>query len=238
KRFALIGDAAVCGYLRWKKDRAGRVVDAMIHITFVVATITLIAYLSIENIYVILAIFLAAWIVLHSLLLLAQRLRQKGKISTSFIGMIVAHIGIAVFLFGATITTQYGVEKDIKMKVNETVEIKGNSFIFRGVERFSGANYTGNKGAIEVLRGKQKIAILKPEKRQYATGMPMTEAAINPSLLRDIYVALGEPLGDGAWSLRLYYKPLVRWIWLGGLLIAIGALLAAFDKRYRRKRRT
>jgi cytochrome c-type biogenesis protein CcmF len=90
---------------------------------------------------------------------------------------------------------------------------------------------------IDVAYQGEKIATLKPEKRQYVTGMPMTEAAIDPSLSRDLYVALGESLGAGAWSLRLYYKPLIRWIWLGGLLIMLGALLAAFDRRYRLKAR-
>ncbi|WP_369178606.1 heme lyase CcmF/NrfE family subunit [Candidatus Thiodubiliella endoseptemdiera] len=226
---------AIGGYLRWKKDKLDRVVDVTIHMVFVISTITLITYLSIDNIYVVLATFLSTWIVLHSLLLLVQRLAQRGNPSMAFIGMIVAHIGIAVFLFGATVTTQYGVEKDIKMTLNETVTIKGYDFTFRGVTTLQGVNYTGNKGVIDVAYEGDKIATLKPEKRQYVTGMPMTEAAIDPSLFRDLYVALGESLGNGAWSLRLYYKPLIRWIWLGGLLIALGALLAAFDKRYRLK---
>ncbi|CAC9436919.1 Cytochrome c heme lyase subunit CcmF [Bathymodiolus heckerae thiotrophic gill symbiont] len=226
---------AVGAFLRWKKDSISRVVDLIIHIVFVILTLTLIVFLSIDNIFVVLALFLFAWIVLHSLTLLVQRLRQKGKPNMAFFGMIVAHIGIAVFLLGATVTTQYGVEKDIKMSLNETVEIKSYAFTFRGVENLNGANYTGSKGVIDVAYQGEKIATLRPEKRQYVTGMPMTEAAIDPSFYRDIYVALGESLGEGAWSLRLYYKPLIRWIWLGGLFIVFGALLAAFDRRYRLK---
>jgi cytochrome c-type biogenesis protein CcmF len=98
------------------------------------------------------------------------------------------------------VTTQYGVEKDIKMSLNETVEIKGYAFTFKGVSALQGANYTGNKGVIDVVYQGAKIATLKPEKRQYVTGMPMTEAAIDPSLFRDLYIALGESLGEGAWS--------------------------------------
>jgi cytochrome c-type biogenesis protein CcmF len=226
---------ALAGFLRWKKDKLDRVVDITIHTAFVASTITLITYFAIDNIYVVLATFLSSWVILHSLLLLAQRLRQRGNPGTAFLGMVVAHIGIAVFLFGATVTTQYGVEKDIKMSLNETVEIKGYAFTFKGVSALQGANYTGNKGVIDVAYQGAKIATLKPEKRQYVTGMPMTEAAIDPSLFRDLYIALGESLGEGAWSLRLYYKPLIRWIWLGGLLIMLGALLAAFDRRYRLK---
>lgn len=147
--------------------------------------------------------------------------------------MILAHIGIAVFLLGATVTTQYGIEKDLKMTLNETVDIKGYQFTFKGVDNFNAQNYQGHKGVIEVAYQGEKIATLKPEKRQYVTGMPMTEAAIDPSLYRDLYVALGEELDDKSWSLRLYYKPLIRLIWLGGIFITLGALLAAFDRRYR-----
>lgn len=220
-------------FLRWKKDNVDRVIDVTIHTVFVAFTVTLITYLSIDNISVLLAVFLFVWIVLHSLLLLAQRLIKKSSIGSAFLGMVLAHIGIAVFLLGATVTTQYGVEKDIKMAINEVVEIKDYAFTFKGVDDFKGQNYTGYKGVVEVAYQGKKIATLKPEKRQYVTGMPMTEAAIDPSLYRDIYVALGESLGDGVWSLRLYYKPLIRWIWLGGLFITLGALLAAFDRRSR-----
>ncbi|SFV88746.1 Cytochrome c heme lyase subunit CcmF [hydrothermal vent metagenome] len=228
---------AIGGYLRWKKDKLDRVVDVTIHMVFVISTITLITYLAIDNIFVVLATFLSLWIVFHSLLLLVQRLVQRGNPSLAFIGMIVAHIGIAVFLFGATVTTQFGVEKDIKMTLNETVTIEGYDFTFRGISKLQGANYTGSKGIVDVAHEGEKITTLRPEKRQYVTGMPMTEAAIDPSLFRDLYIALGEDLGEDAWSLRLYYKPFIRWIWLGGLFIAFGALLAAFDRRYRLKTR-
>ena len=229
---------AIGGFLRWKKDRADRLVDATIHTAFVAAMIALIVYLSNDNLSVVLAVFLFAWVLLHSLLLLAQRVIKKSKMSGAFLGMVLAHIGIGVFLLGATVTTQYGVEKDIKMTLNQTVEIEGYGFTFKGVEDFSGQNYTGHKGVVEVAYEGEKVDTLAPEKRQYTTGMPMTEAAIDPSFYRDIYVALGEDLGNGAWSLRLYYKPLIRWIWLGGLLITLGALLAAFDRRYWLKVRT
>jgi cytochrome c-type biogenesis protein CcmF len=124
------------------------------------------------------------------------------------------------------------------MEVNETHNIKGYDFTFKGVTNFSYENYQGHKGLIDISYNGDKIASLEPEKRQYVTGMPMTEAAIDPSLYRDLYVALGEPLNNGAWSLRLYYKPLIRFIWLGGLFIVFGALLAAFDRRYSLRKRS
>jgi cytochrome c-type biogenesis protein CcmF len=220
-------------FLRWKKDNTSRVFGLLKTVWIGVAALFLVALFLTDNIFVLLAVFLFIWIVLHSLVLLTQRLQQKGRPSSAFFGMILAHIGIAVFVLGATVTTQHGIEKDLKMELNETIDIKGYQFTFKGVDNFNYENYQGHKGIIEVAYAGEKIATLKPEKRQYVTGMPMTEAAIDPSLYRDLYVALGESLGDDAWSLRLYYKPLIRLIWLGGILIALGALLAAFDKRYR-----
>ena len=159
-------------------------------------------------------------------------LKTKSKVTMSFLGMLIAHLGIAVFVLGATVTTQLGVEKDIKMTIGETQTIAGYDFVFNGVNPHSKDNYSGFIGDISVSRNNKKVTQLKPEKRLYQTGMPMTEASIDPSLTRDLYVALGESLEGGAWSVRIYYKPLVRWIWLGGLMIALGALLAAVDRRY------
>ena len=220
-------------FLRWKKDSLQRTGGLLKKVWAGVALLFAISVFLTDNIFVLLAVFLFIWIVLHSLVLLVQRFNQKAKPSSAFIGMILAHIGIAVFLLGATVTTQYGVEKDIKMELNETIDIEGYQFTFKGVESFSYQNYQGHKGTIDVAYDGEYIATLRPEKRQYVTGMPMTEASIDPSLYRDLYVALGESLEGDAWSLRLYYKPLIRLIWLGGLFIVFGALLAAFDRRYR-----
>lgn len=220
-------------FLRWKKDRIKRMQTVLFKVWIMVGVLFVAALFLTDNIAVLLAVFLFIWIVAHSLLLLFQRIKAKGVINNAFIGMITAHIGIAVFIVGATVTTQFGLEKDIKMNLNQAVDIGGYQFVFKGVEDFAFDNYQGHKGRVEVYYQGRKTATLRPEKRQYITGMPMTEAAIDPGLTRDLYVALGEPLTDNAWSLRVYYKPLVRLIWLGGILIALGALLAAFDKRYR-----
>jgi cytochrome c-type biogenesis protein CcmF len=223
----------IAPFLRWKKDSFSRLTSLLKSVWLGVAILFLGSFFIVENGFVLLSVFLFIWIVLHSLTLLITRIRQTGRPNLGFVGMILAHIGIAVFLLGATVTTQLGVEKDIKMDVGQLVNIKGYEFEFKGAQNFSEQNYKGSKGEIEVSFDGQLIANLQPEKRQYVTGMPMTEAAIDPSLYRDIYVALGEPLEGDAWSLRIYYKPLIRWIWLGGLLISLGALFAAFDRRYR-----
>ena len=123
------------------------------------------------------------------------------------------------------------------MAPGESVELGGHSFTFDGVEVVQGPNYRADQGTIRVFKEGEEVAVLLPEKRTYLVQTkPMTEAGIDPGFTRDIYVSLGEALGGGHWSLRLYYKPFVRWIWLGGILIAIGGLLAATDRRYRMAR--
>ena len=120
------------------------------------------------------------------------------------------------------------------MSPGQSHDMAGYTFRFDGVDRVRGPNYVADQGTIVVTKNGNAVATLTPEKRTYTVQTkPMTEAGINAGLMRDIYVSLGEGLGGGDWSLRLYYKPYVRWIWLGGLLAALGGLLAALDSRYR-----
>jgi cytochrome c-type biogenesis protein CcmF len=191
------------------------------------------------------AVMLSVWLVATLFIGLRQRLRyRKGltgiwrdlglKGSGSYYGMVVAHFGIAVFVIGVTVVTLFDVEKDVRMSPGQTIELAGHAFRFDGVEAHRGPNYRSDMGTLRVYKGEREVAVLKPEKRTYLVQTkPMTEAGIDAGFTRDIYVSLGESLGGGDWSLRLYYKPLVRWIWLGGILIGIGGLLAASDKRYR-----
>ncbi len=224
---------AVVPFLRWKKDRASRLLSILrLDWLLIVLAVVMAAILITDNVYILVAFALFAWVLVHSLLLFIKRLRTKAKVTLAFLGMLMAHLGIGVFVLGATVTTQLGVERDLKMTIGEEQNVAGYGFTLTGVEKFSAENYHGYKGQVSVLDGERMITLL-PEKRLYQTGMPMTEAAIDPSLTRDLYVALGESLGGGNWSMRIYYKPLVRWIWLGGIMIALGALLGAFDKRYR-----
>ena len=124
------------------------------------------------------------------------------------------------------------------MDVGDAVELSGLRFVFEGAESIRGPNYQAHRGTVSVYSGDEKVEVMHPEKRQYfARGMVMTESAIDPGLTRDLYVALGEPLGDGAWAVRVYYKSFVRWLWLGGLLMTFGGILAASDKRYRLARK-
>jgi cytochrome c-type biogenesis protein CcmF len=152
----------------------------------------------------------------------------------SYYGMILAHLGVAVFIVGITMVSNYGIEQDIRMSPGDSAEIAGYEFKFEGVSRYPGPNYNADRGRFQVFQEGELIATLEPEKRTYfVQTRPMTEAAIDPGLTRDLYVSLGEPLGGGDWSLRLYYKPYVRWIWLGAIFMALGGILAITDRRYR-----
>lgn len=148
----------------------------------------------------------------------------------------LAHLGFAVSLAGICFVSVLEVEEVVRLAPGESTMVAGHEFRFAGVRDVAGPNYRALQGEIEVFRNGRPTARLTPQKRTYLSQtQPMTEAAIDPGFTRDLYVALGEPLGGGAWSVRLHYKPFVRWIWLGAGLMAIGGLLAASDRRYRRR---
>ncbi|MDO2950864.1 heme lyase CcmF/NrfE family subunit [Aeromonas simiae] len=160
------------------------------------------------------------------------------KLGNSHWAMILGHVGLAVTIIGIACTQNYSIEKDLRMQPGDRATFADYEFVFAGIRQKDGPNYHGFKGVIEVHRDGRQVALLKPEKRNYiVTRMPMTEAAIDAGFTRDLYAALGEPLGGDAWAVRLYYKPFVRWIWVGGLIMALGGLLAMLDRRYRFNRR-
>ncbi|MFW5443151.1 MAG: heme lyase CcmF/NrfE family subunit [Methylococcaceae bacterium] len=162
-----------------------------------------------------------------------QRLRS---IPASFYGMTIAHMGIAVFVIGITFTSTYSIEKDVRMQPGDTLDLAGYIFNFHGVEVTEGPNYVAQQGSLTVTYQGKQVAKLEPQKREYRVQkMPMTEAAIDAGLFRDLFVAIGEPLDNkGAWSLRVYYKSFIRWIWFGAVFMGLGGLIAASDKRYRK----
>ena len=190
-----------------------------------------------------LGLSLALWIVLSSVLHIVRHLKDTARwksIPWSFWGMHIAHIGIAVCAVGITMVTGYETEKDVRMAVGDTVSVGGYTFKLTGISEAKGPNYRADVGDVELIRDGKVLRTLHPEKRTYfSSTMPMTEAAIDTSLTRDVYVSLGERLsGDGvpAWAMRVYYKPFVSWIWGGAVLMALGGGLAALDRRYRKKR--
>ncbi|HRI37224.1 MAG TPA: cytochrome c-type biogenesis CcmF C-terminal domain-containing protein, partial [Nitrospira sp.] len=139
-----------------------------------------------------------------------------------------------VFIVGVTMVKGFETEKDVKMNVGETATIGDYTFRFDGAQDVVGPNYTAARGNFSVSRDGRETTVLNPEKRRYtAQNQIMTEAAIDAGLLRDLYVSLGEPLDDGAWSVRLYHKPFIDWIWGGCFIMALGGVLAISDRRYR-----
>ena len=183
-----------------------------------------------------LGIFLGAWVGLGTLQQVVTRLRKPGRIGLSFWGQNIAHFGMAVLVVGVTGVNSYEVERDVRMHVNDVVTIAPYSFQLKSLGEVTGPNYKAVRADVEVKRGNEVIEILQPEKRRYfSSAMPMTEAGIDSGFMRDLYVSLGEPLDDARteWSMRVYYKPFVPWLWGGILLMVLGGLLAALDRRYR-----
>jgi cytochrome c-type biogenesis protein CcmF len=151
-------------------------------------------------------------------------------------GMILAHLGIAVFIVGVTSVNSYEVERDVKISPGEVITVDEYTFKFNGVREVDGPNYRAAQGNFTLFHKDRVIDTLEPEKRVFfarASEMPMTEAAIRSSITGDVYVSLGEPVGDGAWTARIYYKPFVTWIWGGCVLMALGGFVAMSDRRYR-----
>ncbi|WP_397392111.1 heme lyase CcmF/NrfE family subunit [Polynucleobacter sp.] len=180
-----------------------------------------------------LGFLLAFWVIASGVLQIIRQ-AKAGKPTRSFIGMQVAHLGIAVFVIGVTMVGGYQEEKDVRMLAGESVSVGGYDIQLQGVAAAPGPNYKAMRGTFLLTRNGNLEATMYPEKRSYfSSTMPMTEAAIDAGLTRDIYVSLGEELEDKAWAVRVYYKPFVDWIWGGCLLMALGGVLAMSDKRYR-----
>jgi len=192
-------------------------------------------------------LFLAFWIFGTSVNLVYQRLRTSEQplamriksTSRSWWGMVIAHLGIAVFTLGVTIVKGFESETAVRMQTGDVAHLAGFDFTFEGVTEIEGPNYTASRGQLRITKNGVERTVLAPEKRVYTVqNMPMTEAGISPSIIHDLYASLGEPLDGGAWSVRIYHKPMVEWIWFGCLMMALGGLLALSDKRYRLKKRT
>ena len=180
-----------------------------------------------------LGFLLAFWVIASGCMQIARQ-AKLGKPTRSFIGMQVAHLGIAIFVIGVTMVGAYQEEKDVRMLAGDTVSVGGYQIQLVGVNKVPGPNYQAMRGTFLLTKNGSTEATLYPEKRSYfSSTMPMTEAAIDVGLTRDIYVSLGEAMDDQAWSVRVYYKPFVDWIWGGCLFMALGGILAISDKRYR-----
>ena len=165
-----------------------------------------------------------------------HRLRQKQTLTAALIGMSIAHLGVGMFAIGAAGVESYKIEKDVALKPGGSFAIAGYDFKFVNVSDVRGPNYDAVQAVVEVSREGRLVTILLPQKRHFWVQQTSnSKAAISVSWGRDLFVAMGDPLGDDAWSMRIQYKPLVRYIWLGAIVMALGGLIAATDRRYRMK---
>tara|TARA_B110000879_G_scaffold27563_1_gene37450 strand:- start:4964 stop:6970 length:2007 start_codon:yes stop_codon:yes gene_type:complete len=237
-------------FSRWKKTDAQmlRQRGALPLLVSLVAALVLPLFLAEEiswssySISAVITLGISLWVVTMSaedLWLKTNGLKISSikKLSASYWGMLCAHIGIAVCAVGVGLSTVYDVQKDLRMVPGDSQVVAGYEFRFDRLDNVQGPNYMASRGQISVFKNAKQIAVLYPEKRNYsARNQVMTEADIDGSISRDLYVSLGEPLNGDAWAIRLHVKPFVRCIWLGGIMIGLGGLLAVMDKRYRRRR--
>lgn len=230
--------------VRWRRDELRRIrMPMLLGLVGSVALAVLLPWLLHDRIaaMTVVGLLMALWVIILTLAEVYERathrfglLRGLTKLPRSHWGMVLAHLGVAVTVIGIAFSQNYSIERDVRMRAGDTLQIRDYLFTFRDVHEIKGPNYTGGMAVIDVTRDGKPEATLNAEKRFYTHARSMmTEAAIDGGLTRDLYAALGEQLDDNSWAVRIYYKPFVRWIWWGGLLMAIGGALCMFDRRYR-----
>ncbi|WP_405631229.1 heme lyase CcmF/NrfE family subunit [Pseudoalteromonas sp. Ld20] len=235
--------------LRWKQNKWAFLQNKLL--IAAVASIVVTAgwlFLSYEDVapLTLLATTLAMWIMFTTASDLYDKTLVHGsfikglkRLTLSYWAMVLGHVGIAFVIAGVTLTSAYSVERDVSMKPLDVVQLNEYDYRFEGVKSIRGPNYSGHAGVVSVLKNGSLVTKLYAEKRQYDIGMQfMTEAAIDAGFTRDLYLALGEQLSNGGWSLRIYHKPYVRWMWLGGILISLAGFMILGDKRYRTSRKS
>ena len=235
--------------IRWKQDSLARLGAKLKYPALLVVVVALaLSFFFSQWLWgAFFGIAMALWITVTAAMAIYERFHNRALMSTlrstpaGFYGMLLGHLGMAVFVIGITLTSLYTQEKDLRMAPGDTYTVAGYEFTFHGVRDFNVDNYVATRGGFSVRSESSDYQTeLFPEKRIYPVQTsPMTEAAIDAKLSRDLFIALGEPLDqEGAWAVRIYYKPFIRWIWLGAIIMAIGGLFAASDRRYRRLARS
>ena len=225
---------------RWGKADLKVWRNALIRIVALAVVARIIAFIvGAHGWYQLLGVTAATWVMAGVALFAIKRWREapRGKrYPFEMLGMMLAHFGIGVFIAGAILTRSMSVEQDVSMKPGASVDVGAYDFHFNGVTETQGPNYRAQQGTVVITRNGKQIVTLHPQKRTYSGGQVQTEAAIQAGVFRDLYVSLGDAIGDGAWSLRVYDKPFVRWIWGGGVFMMLGGFVVVLDKRFRLKR--
>jgi len=223
--------------VNWQRDQASRTLAMLAPWAALALLLGVIAYFMAPQgaLKTAAGVTAAAWVAFGTARFVWTRLRGNGRFNAEMVGMLLAHGGVAVFLAGALLVEALNVQREVALSPGQSLQVSGYALRFEGVDYQQGPNYSADRGHVRVMQGNRQIALLHPEKRAYASGgQMMTEAGIHARLNGDIYVALGEPLGNNAWAVRVHVKPFVRWIWLGALLMALGGFVTAADRRFRR----
>lgn len=234
--------------VRWRRDEPQKLWKRLaLALVVTLASAILLPWLLQDRIeaMTVVGLLMSVWILVLTLMELHERATHRHSffrglrhLSRSHWGMVLGHIGVGVTVIGIAFSTQYSVERDVRMKAGDSIDIHSYHFVFRDVHNLQGPNYSGGVGIIDVSRDGKPEAVLHAEKRFYtAARTMMTEAAIDGGFTRDLYAALGEELDNGSWAVRIYYKPFVRWIWFGGVFMAVGGLLCLLDPRYRSRKK-
>jgi cytochrome c-type biogenesis protein CcmF len=231
-------------YLRWGKGEAGTLKSVALRAGFAAIACAIVAAFFVDGrAKAIAGVGAAVWVCVGTLLYVAKRWREmpRGRrYPAEMAGMLFAHFGVGIFVAGVLLSESLSVERDVRLAPGQTETVGGFDFRFDGVTETSGPNWRADQGTVIVSRDGKTVATMHPQKRTYARGQVQTESAVDAGITRDIYVALGEPMDandiEGAWALRLYHKPFIRWIWLGGLFMMLGGFVAAGERRFRAKR--
>ena len=225
----------------WRKQEGGRWVSVLrvpAIVALVVGVVLPLLFYGRVSLLLVVGCVAAVWIFITSLIQPIRSWRRKEgsvAITRSALGMSIAHFGMGLFVIGVTIVSAFGVESDRAMRVGETLEVAGLEFELRELREVEGPNYTAIEAVVEIRKDADFIATVRPQKRQYLVQQNwMTEAGIHPTWNKDLFVALGDSLGGGAWSVRIQYKPMIRFIWLGAFVMALGGLVTVTDRRYRK----
>jgi cytochrome c-type biogenesis protein CcmF len=233
-------------WLNWKKNNSNRIVHSLIAPLIACVVFGLLAPLFMDGDYSIgaaIGLVIAFWVISALVVDIKNKTKHASsvfagakRLTRSYWAMQFAHLGFAVTIIGVSLTSTYSSERDVRMAVGESFSQGGYEFTFLGSKGVQGPNYVADRGEVVVSVAGEEVLRLWPEKRRYtASDQVMTEASIDPSITRDIYIAMGDALDDGAWSVRVHIKPFVRWIWFGAIFMCIGAILSITDKRYKRK---
>ncbi len=223
--------------VNWQRDQASRALAMLAPWAVLALLLGAIAYFMAPQgaLKTAAGVTAAAWVAFGTARFVWSRLRGNGRFTAEMVGMLLAHGGVAVFLAGALLVEALNVQREVALSPSQSLQVSGYEVRFEGVDHQQGPNYTADRGHMRILRNDRDVALLHPEKRAYASGgQMMTEAGIHARFTGDVYVALGEPLGNNAWAVRVHIKPFVRWIWLGALLMALGGFVTAADRRFRR----